>query len=485
MIYCPYCNDDREGLRFALTRDDLLLMFNEEELAARKEYLIDPVIFGEDGTLKKYGIDAAADDCLRVLFRHGEIPDILRDRIRMEPASSGSHGHVSVDGYTAEIISKGGKPTPLTTVACGNCHLILPNEYADNNGVSAAAKSVNISLISNVGGSKTALAISLYYRFKEKGNTINMAEPFFNNYYKGLEALLAKRTAPGATHGSKTPCLTIKFRNSKREITDIHITDTAGEILGKEPERKDIVGEVRDFRPAIESDMLIVIVDSDDKSRISLTRLESYMEALKVRLAGKTRPTKIIICFSKCDRYPEHAAEYMITDFDGWKEEWKKKGLDYENLINLRKYRMSQDSSFFMTGEFYEKEPPKPSAVDYIEEFADGSEEPGFDIDIDIPVEEEKTVQPVSEETAEPEGGNAAPETPEETGSAAAAEEIDTVHYLRSLRVCCNEISDYTVKYACVAPFGTDVADSKLAKRYAPMYIEDLIETIKVYGGIR
>ncbi|HBB72336.1 MAG TPA: hypothetical protein DCZ71_06990, partial [Ruminococcus sp.] len=120
MIYCPYCNDDREGLRFALTRDDLLLMFNEEELAARKEYLIDPVIFGEDGTLKKYGIDAAADDCLRVLFRHGEIPDILRDRIRMEPASSGSHGHVSVDGYTAEIISKGGKPTPLTTVACGN-----------------------------------------------------------------------------------------------------------------------------------------------------------------------------------------------------------------------------------------------------------------------------------------------------------------------------------------------------------------------------
>ena len=484
MKYCPYCNDDKEGLRFALTRDDLLLMFNEDELAAKKEYLIDPVLSGEDGTLKKYGIDASDDDCLRVLFSQNVIPDIIRDKVSVQPVSSSNvRDHVSIGGYVADIRSKGGRPTPLMTVACGNCHLILPNEYADENGPDARGKSVNISLISNVGGSKTALAISLYYRFKEKGNTINMAEPFFNSYYKGLEAMLAKRMAPGATHGSKTPCLTIKFRNSKREITDIHITDTAGEILGKDPERKDIVGEVRDFRPAVESDMLIVIVDSDDKSRISLTRLESYLEELKVKLAGKTKPTKIILCFSKCDRYPDHAAASMITDYQGWKDNWKKKGLDYENLINLRKHLMSADDSYFMTGRFYEKEPQKPSVVEYIEEFIDGTEEPGFDIDIDIPVGED-TPAPEPEAAPLPESAEEAGTAGEEPAADEAAD-IDSVHYLRSLRVCCNEISDYTVKYACVAPFGTDVSDSRLKNRYAPMYIEDLIETIKVYGGIR
>lgn len=482
MFYCPYCNDDKEGLKFALTADDLIPMFPEGELEAKMEYLIDPVLPGENGTLEKYGIEVESTRCLRVLFGYNDIPDIIRDKVSVEPVSAASsEKQVSIGGYVAYIRNRGGRPTPVTAIACANCHLILPNEYARTDAPTATGKSINISLISNVGGSKTALAISLYYRFKEKGNAIDIAEPFFQKYYKALEAQLADSIAPGATHGSKTPCLTIKFSNSKKEVTDVHITDTAGEILGKDTKNKDILGEVRDFRPAVESDMLIVLIDSDDKDRRSLKRLESYLEDLKVKLAGKTKPTKIILLFSKCDRYPQHAAASMITDYNGWKKDWKKKGLDYENLINLRKHLMSADDSYFMTGEFYNEEARKPSVVGYIEDFVQDPEDVGFDIDIDVPLGEERPAEKPAE-TAPAETTAPAEEKTEEEKDAAA--EIDTVHYLRSLRVCCNEISDYTVKYACVAPFGTDASDSKLKKKYAPMYIEDLIETIKVYGGI-
>ena len=152
MSYCPYCNDDKKGIYFALQKSDIKKMYSGEELQAKQNNLVDHVLSGEKGTLYQYGIETDVSNCLRVLFREDEIPEVISDRISLRRATAADikSGRVTVRGYAADILNYGGRPTPVTSIACGNCHLILPNTYAREDGIEDEKDTINISLISTL-----------------------------------------------------------------------------------------------------------------------------------------------------------------------------------------------------------------------------------------------------------------------------------------------------------------------------------------------
>ncbi|MBR2283525.1 MAG: GTPase domain-containing protein [Ruminococcus sp.] len=425
---CPYCNMRIEKPIFAVTYDVIRNRFKgDTSFDSKKNSFIDSTL---KTTLTGYGISATDDECIRAVFDPERIPAFVEDWIIVRREDEVNDGrHIAINGYVADITNESGIPVePVSTIACEKCHLILPNEYAtrDFNSIN----NYTITLLGAPGGSKTALAISLYNSFKEIQGAIDIVEPFFLKYYRNHLKNLSHGTAPESTKESITPSLTINLSHNGIS-SKVHIMDTAGENIKDEEKNWS-----RNLAPGLRADLLLILIDREDKRKSG--DLYNYILDLRNRLLNRGRKTKVIICFSKCDRYPNHAKEYMIADYRKWEREIRRenKGLDYNALMDLRKYRITDTDSYFMNPEFYKGE----------------------------------RIEPESDAVAEEEN----PVTPEAGAS-----------NIRAIRAEANAISGNTTKYVIIAPFGTTVKDQKLQGAYSPQYIDDLIETLKIYGGIK
>ncbi|MBR0483603.1 MAG: GTPase domain-containing protein [Oscillospiraceae bacterium] len=219
----------------------------------------------------------------------------------------------TIDGK-ALFIYQPFKPMTATELVCDSCHLILSsrNVVRTTDGTETVWESVDdthesnftVSLIAGSKAGKTNLLLAMRKPENRVHLKLMTEEPFIENHFTMAEDALNEGHVPETTLSPQPP---ITFRTDKNQ--DINIIDTRGE------ETK----EIRIDR-AVWSDMLIVLLDiasvfehdEGQEKASGLKRLKQYLGDLERHCRTRSEKKPIILCFTKCDLYPDTADDIML-----------------------------------------------------------------------------------------------------------------------------------------------------------------------------
>ncbi len=343
-----------------------------------------------------------------------EYPDSVRE---LENAAT-------IDGK-ALFIYQPFKPMTATELVCDSCHLILSarnvarttvgNETVWETLDEAQKSNFTVSLIAGSKAGKTNLLLAMRKPENRVHLKLMTEEPFIENHFTRAEEALNEGNVPETTLSPQPP---ITFRTDHNQ--DINIIDTRGE------ETK----EIRIDR-AVWSDMLIVLLDiasvyeadNEGENAAGLKRLKQYLNDLERHCRTRSEKKPIILCFTKCDLYPDTADNIMLYAPDG-----KAENYDPEKLRVIRNYHFMDNTEFMihalceeLSSRMKRKNQPVYRAI-------------------------YRTIQ-------------------------------DIIAY-------CNQISGQKVDIMCIAPLGTPAENGRInAELYKPRHVDSLLHRIVQYAA--
>ncbi len=247
---------------------------------------------------------------------------------------------------------------------CDNCHLVIDakdvvtnqnQEYCIRNSRSQLdhCQEYTITLLAPPYAGKTALLLSIYYNYLGTAENAPFRracmEPYFDKYFREASIrLLRHKKVPANTKNLQPP---LSFLMTEHQ-TLIHILDTKGEdILNCNTE------------PANQSDAIIVLFSMKDEQTDTgisvqdnleeIENLEEFLCALESSLMTITNGSEIkpvILCFTKCDLYPETAERIMLYTDEKSRNKEEKQHL----LRILRNYNFHQNHRSFIRSIYQE-----------------------------------------------------------------------------------------------------------------------------------
>ncbi|MBE6876074.1 MAG: hypothetical protein E7496_05000 [Ruminococcus sp.] len=345
----------------------------------------------------------------------------------------------TIDGK-ALFIYQPFKPMTATELVCDSCHLILSSrnvvrttvgtetvwKSADENDENQK-RNFTVSLIAGSKAGKTNLLLAMRKPENRVHLELMTEEPFIEQHFTTAEDALDDGHVPETTLSPQAP---ITFRTEYNQ--DINIIDTRGE------ETK----EIRIDR-AVWSDMLVVLLDiasvyeqdvpqetePDETSEpgqqntSGLKRLKKYLCDLERHCRTRNEKKPIILCFTKCDLYPDTADNIMLYPLKDSAENY-----DPAKLRVIRNYHFMDNTEAIIRAlctELSSKIQQKDSQI-YRAIY--------------------RTVQ-------------------------------DIIAY-------CNQISGQKVDIMCIAPLGTPAENGRInAELYKPQHVDSLLHRIVQYAS--
>ncbi len=244
----------------------------------------------------------------------------------------------TIDGK-ALFIYQPFRPMAATELVCDSCHLILSsrNVVRTTVGTETFWESVDetkenhftVSLIAGSKAGKTNLLLAMRKPENRVHLKLMTEEPFIENHFTQAEEALNEGRVPETTLSPQPP---ITFRTDQNQ--DINLIDTRGE------ETK----EIRIDR-AVWSDMLVVLLDiasvyeTEQENSESLKRLRKYLADLERHCRTRNETKPIILCFTKCDLYPDSADNIMLYPPGGSAERY-----DPAKLRVIRNYHFMDNT---------------------------------------------------------------------------------------------------------------------------------------------
>lgn len=316
-------------------------------------------------------------------------------------------------------------PMTATELVCDSCHLILSsrNVIRTTVGTETFWESIDenqesnftVSLIAGSKAGKTNLLLAMRKPENRVHLKLMTEEPFIENHFTQAEEALNEGNVPETTLSPQPP---ITFRTNENK--DINIIDTRGE------ETK----EIRIDR-AVWSDMLIVLVDiasvyeseEPEESTAGLKRLRSYLNELERYCRNRSQAKPIILCFTKCDLYPDSANNIMLYPPEGTADSY-----DPAKLRVIRNYHFMDNT--------------------------------------------ESMIKALCEEL-----GSKLHQRNQLTYQTIYRTIQEIIGY-------CNQISGQKVDIMCIAPLGTPAENGKIqAELYKPRHVDDLLHRIVQYAS--
>ncbi len=433
---CIHCLKDVTNPRFLIPAHFEALNANYFECS--------PDIIGLDSTktdsimktkLNYYGISVSADEPQRLTCDASEKTLKLKSGLKIVVKSveklqreypdsiSELENAATIDGK-ALFIYQPFRPMAATELVCENCHLILSsrNVIRTTIGSETVWESIDgtqesnftVSLIAGSKAGKTNLLLAMRKPENRVHLRLMTEEPFIEQHFTQAEEALSEGNVPETTLSPQPP---ITFRTEKNQ--DINIIDTRGE------ETK----EIRIDR-AVWSDMLIVLLDiasvyeaSESGQTDGLKRLRQYLSDLERHCRTRNETKPIILCFTKCDLYPDTADNIMLYPLKG-----KANSYDHDKLRVIRNYHFMDNT--------------------------------------------ENLINSMCSEL-----GNKM-----QKQNAGIYQMIYRI--IQDIISCCNQISGRKVDIMCIAPLGTPAKNGKInADLYHPRHVDSLLHRIIQYAS--